>query len=927
MPPKLRIGRKQNKSQSDARTQHAPSSTLDKPNVNSTIRNSIEVQREPSLDSHVISSPTDVLTITDNDRHFVRVSKQILQYELKRKRINVEPMMKRAFQEGDEITLLTSTPSDWRLVLQDSITTDDLRQGCISLFDQVKSGMEFSPNELFHAVHYLEYATIHIEHGENGCSTFVDIISTEEKNCRTKLPSALLKLVCHPSNRLRAVALAFFDVGQLNLTMTATGLVPQLFERLKPHEIPLNRTTFEFHRHITSIMDNFFVRPPQSFDLRNLTSNLVDPIFQPFCTYVRRLIAPPVSPTDCPSGISLLSKMEVYDENIKFFQHGWYHQDLGPVFSELRENMKDELASLLDIDTTRETLHQLLFGKGRRTNELNWTETFASILVGLSEGRHLSDVGLQAFLLFMSNRPYGVKAVPQPDGTFSLKVDGEVKATLELPTSFINALVPTRPHYAAAILRHFHWFFSMVDPTALLMNLKCGWFAKLFNAVTPSKLPFTNEFLPLHTQLVRVMKDYLDKIRNHAKSKQHDPIRSEQNEICLSFHQKTRDYIVHLSLHPFALITKCNSNPILDFFTDFFGSDFENSMTKPFREELRKDMDETALSSSSPPFILTSELVCRLTDDEIMNVADRIVALIESDSPISDDTILRICAFHTNQLKSVYLPELFRKAGRSTEQYFHALNSLISVTLDHRNLLPVNFLLTSRPPTLPPTFDEWDDVDLSTVGVVMPTNHENRLSFEPPSSQHLDFVAEILPRISHCTSRLTLTQLDQLLTPSIDVVSKVYLLKPSTKSTLRNSREDIFLKISRLCEQHVIAQCLSRIGFFSRIVGGLLDDRTFNASKCFINIFLRQTRSSGDERAEKKMLRRRASHFIDEGCQDIVEFIFVTKTNQDRFNSQVSRIMEMLNYGLNPERDSFPQLGQIVEMMGFCGANLNRRMY
>ncbi|KAK2961979.1 hypothetical protein BLNAU_3035 [Blattamonas nauphoetae] len=691
MPPKHKLGRKRNQTQSNTEIQSAVSSTSDAHIVHSTIPNTIENDNESSLDLRSIPSATDVVTINANDRHYIRVSKQILQNELKRKRMNVEALLRKVHLEGDDISLRTFTTSDWRLVLQDSITTDDLQQGCISLFEQVNSGKKFTLNELFHAVHFLEYATIHMKYREYPLNKILDTIFTEDEDDQTKLMSALVKLVSHPSNKLRAAALTFFDVGisrsspNFTLAMAYTGLMPQLFKCLKPQDIPLNRTTVDFHRHITSIVDKFFRCPPFVFEHEKTRSKTVDLVFKPFCNYLRHFIASPACPPDCPSGISLLSKTTIYSKNIKYFHRTSFHPDLEPILSELRETMKDELASLLDNDTTRDTLHELLFGKWRRTDELGWVETFARILVRLSEGRHLSDLGLEAFLLFMSNRPNGVKPVLQPDGTSSLEVDGKVQATLELPISFINALIPTRPHYAAAILIHFHKVVTLIDPAALLMDLNIGWFSKLFGAVNPSKLPFSNEFLPLHTQLMRVMKDYIDGIQKYTKSKEHDQIRSDLDEICLSFHKHTKEYLVHLSLHPFVLITQYCPNPILDFFIDFFGPDFENSVTKPFRDEVRRTMDEAALSLSSPLFILTSDLVCRLTDNEIMNIVDRIVALLESDSPLSDDTILRICAFHEMKLQSVYLPDLFRKAGRSTEQYFHAFECRHNRALSHRH--------------------------------------------------------------------------------------------------------------------------------------------------------------------------------------------------------------------------------------------------
>ncbi|KAK2961988.1 hypothetical protein BLNAU_3044 [Blattamonas nauphoetae] len=505
----------------------------------------------------------------------------------------------------------------------------------------------------------------------------------------------------------------------------------------------------------------------------------------------------------------------------------------------------------------------------------------------------------------MSNRPGGVKAVLQRDGTSSLEVDGKVQATLELPTSFISALIPTRPHYAAEILMRFHRLFCMIDPSTLLMDLQIGWFAKLFDAITPSKLPFTTEFLPLHTELISVMQDYLDKIRKFAQSKEHDQIRSELDEICQSFHQKTRDYIVLLSLHPFILITQYCPNPILDFFTDFFGPDFENSVTKPFREKLRNEMDESALLSSTPPFILTSELACHVTDDEIMNVVDRIVALIETDSPIDDDTILRICAFHTNQLEYVYLPELFRKAGRSTEQYFHALNSLLSLPFDYFQLRPINCLLWPKPKTLQPTFDEWDDVDLATVGVVMPTIHENSVSFHSASSQLLKYAIDIVPQISHCAARLTLSQLERLMTPSINMITTYNLHHETLLYEGSMKRGAVFITLGRLCEQPVIAQCLSRTGFYARIIDGLLDDNSLFSFENIIDLFLRQARYSGDERAKKKILRRKNRFFLEEGWQDVLAVIFFTNSLP----------------GLVPYRKK-----RAKEMMQFHGANLNNRL-
>ncbi|KAK2955335.1 hypothetical protein BLNAU_9726 [Blattamonas nauphoetae] len=193
----------------------------------------------------------------------MQISKQILQYELKRKQINVESMMKQALLEGDEIRLPTSTSSDWRLALQDSVTTDDLRQGCLSLFERVNSKVKLIPIEVYHAVHFLEYATIRTKHREFPQKALLEVIFPEEFKCPTKLTSSLINLVCHPSDTLRTAALSFFAIGlstssqKFSLAVIATRLLPQLFQSLKPDEIPINGTTIDFHRHITSIVGTF----------------------------------------------------------------------------------------------------------------------------------------------------------------------------------------------------------------------------------------------------------------------------------------------------------------------------------------------------------------------------------------------------------------------------------------------------------------------------------------------------------------------------------------------------------------------------------------------------------------------------------------------------------------------------------------------
>ncbi|KAK2962053.1 hypothetical protein BLNAU_3109 [Blattamonas nauphoetae] len=376
----------------------------------------------------------------------------------------------------------------------------------------------------------------------------------------------------------------------------------------------------------------------------------------------------------------------------------------------------------------------------------------------------------------------------------------------------------------------------------------------------------------------------------------HGQVQSERYHVYNKVVEQAKDSIVHLSLHPFSLVQRTSDNNIIDFLKSLFRPNYENSVTKPFRENLRKDMDTSALMSQSPPFILTSELVCRLTDEEIMNVVDRIVALLDSDSPLDDDTILRIATFHLTKLKSVYLPELYRKAGRSTEQYFHALNSLLSVSLDNFQLCPIKCLLTPKPSSLQPTLNEWDDVDLATVGIVLPTIHKTHISFDSASSQLLNFAEEILSQMSHCASRLTLSQLERLITPSINIITKLLFYPCSSNIYYNGRRVTVFPELSRLCEKCVIAQCLTRIGFFSHIVSGLLDDALFIGCTDVIDIFLHQARYSDYGRAHRKMFRSAIPNFLEEGLQDAVDIVLVKTRISVPVSNAIEHLKAMMNF-------------------------------
>ncbi|KAK2951083.1 hypothetical protein BLNAU_13926 [Blattamonas nauphoetae] len=347
------------------------------------------------------------------------------------------------------------------------------------------------------------------------------------------------------------------------------------------------------------------------------------------------------------------------------------------------------------------------------------------------------------------------------------------------PTTFdcISGQMTHLLHHTTAALTAFNEFINHVNNVADMNSVWKGWFPNFINAVHPSKLPFTPDFSKLHTELIKLLGDHYMMIREYGYGggkQMTDELQSELDELCLAFYKPTKDYIVHLSLHPFALDDK-DDDLILDFLRNDYLVPAEEGLARVCQEEVRQEMDESALSlSSHPPFILTSELIHLHTHDEIVSIVDRIVALLDSDSTLDDDTILRIFAFHRKSLNRVYLPDLFRKAGRSSEQFFHALESLLTLHLNCSPQSPIECLLFSRPDEHEPTFDEWDDVDLETVSILMRVINQNTLSLTSDSPQHnmllLHFAIHCLPQFRHCAARHNQSQLERLISPSISIL-------------------------------------------------------------------------------------------------------------------------------------------------------------
>ncbi|KAK2945276.1 hypothetical protein BLNAU_19777 [Blattamonas nauphoetae] len=186
---------------------------------------------------------------------------------MKRKRMKIAAISEQVHLEDDKISLPISITSDWRLVLQDSIVMEDLHKGCISLFDDIDSEMDLSATEMNHAVCFLEYAILHVKYRRYPHNQLLETIFSKAERPHTKLTSTLLKLVCHPFDPLRTVTLSFLDVHfskstvHFDIAKAMIELLPQLFKTLRPREIPFNEITIDFHRHLTSILDNVFGLP------------------------------------------------------------------------------------------------------------------------------------------------------------------------------------------------------------------------------------------------------------------------------------------------------------------------------------------------------------------------------------------------------------------------------------------------------------------------------------------------------------------------------------------------------------------------------------------------------------------------------------------------------------------------------------------
>ncbi|KAK2957187.1 hypothetical protein BLNAU_7781 [Blattamonas nauphoetae] len=696
-------------------------------------------------------------------------------------------MSEQSYLEDGEIVLPTFLTSDWRLVLQDSITTDDLRQGCISLFDQVDSDLSLSQTEMNHAVRFLKYAKIRIERPRHISDRPIDTIFRTEKDQPKRLATSLINLLSLPSDTLRTAVLSFFDVGldessiSFTIAVSSTGLMPKLFLILKPHEIPLNDATMEFHRHLTSIMNYFF-----GYSATLLLENLADPIFQSFCPYIRYLLATPVCPTNHHSCFTLVSTMRKFNASNITFHSRSSSPMVNRFFGEIRKELLDGLASIWGLPSSSEA-ESYLHSDWRDPEMISpWVEAFESLLAQVSEGKRFSDLEIKAMMKFISRCPERVQLFFWSDDEFGLKVNDTIVSSSKLDSKLLWTLfTPTNPQLSPKILHKLQGFTKRSDINIRMKHVWCGWLPNYINAVAPSKLPISDDFSYFHKNLISTL----------------------------------------------------------------------------------------------------------------------IVALLDSDSPLDDDTVLRICTFTKKKLNYVNLSEVFRKAGRTTDQYLHALESLLSLHFEFLDRAPIWYLLNVKPHKRQLSFDEWDDVDLATVGVVMRMINQNNLPITSNSNSIIrNFVTRSLPQALRSTARLNQPQLDQLIAPSIDFLVN-YLVQPSNYDYRQETENsvDVFVKICELCDQHVIVQCLGRIGFFSRVVTGLLE-KSFRISQCLIQLFIRQPTYYGRDIVDPKIFRSAIPCFLEEGWQDALEFIFIQTKDIGHGNTRYGTRLILELFGTNMGR-------------------------
>ncbi|KAK2956973.1 hypothetical protein BLNAU_8048 [Blattamonas nauphoetae] len=784
-----------------------------------------------------------------------------MQYELRRRRLHLEPNSDRLHLVGGEIHLQHSITSDWRVVSQDSINDDDLRKGCVSLFEQIDSGLELSSSEVNYAIRFLEYTTMSFQDGRR--SSF-DFFNATHVGCRPPevISSSLLKIISYPSETLRAATLAFFSTlfsgwsSRLTLDVAHTDFFPNLISFLKPHEIPFGDATMDFHRHVTNILINF-IDKLLFFSPQELISESIPTILQAFCPYLRHLVAHPAFFPWKHLWMTFDSILQQFEEIINDMVYFSSHPELVHFVDEMKNTLSEELASLIGLADQQGTAKCLLFGRLDSVSTSVWVKGFE----------------WYPRLRFAD------------DGTYTIRENDELVSSSKLDVRSLMALLtPTQPQHATLILTATHVVSKWINTFDRIKHFWNGWLSHFLKAVDPSHLPFTPQYHSLHALLVEVMRNIIysfEKCEPDSEFSQPTITQSELEKYCLTFLTLSKEYLVHLSHNAYALHPQSQPT-IYDLPSEVMRFDLKTPTTEAFRRELKEEMISSALASSSPPFILTAELVCALSDCETMDVVDRIVGLLDRDCSLDDSTILRMCVFiDGHNTRSLQLA--FRNTGRTKEEYLHAFESFLSLHIESFKHAPIRSLLSSRRDNHEPTLEEWDEADLETVPIVVRMRKQNKLSIDTDSENFdalfVNFVLGSLQQARRCATRLTRTQLERLIAPSIDCLNESYQLHRLSFSIYHDKWTKVFRGIFSVCDQPVVAHAFNKTGFFCRVVNNItlcveLPWSIGPLSKMMDDM----KRKRFDSETGRMLIRGGLSTIGGEGLEDAIEFVQFMKT-------------------------------------------------
>ncbi|KAK2953846.1 hypothetical protein BLNAU_11249 [Blattamonas nauphoetae] len=363
----------------------------------------------------------------------------------------------------------------------------------------------------------------------------------------------------------------------------------------------------------------------------------------------------------------------------------------------------------------------------------------------------------------------------------------------------------------------------------------------------------------------------------------------------LSFLDLTMNYSVHLSLHPFAL-DQHNQDITLDFLYRLFKFCSGKAVPRRTFLKLKQKMNEAALSSSSPPFILTTELVCPLSNEETIAILDRIVGLINSNTPLTDDTILRICAFFRQSKKTNFI-KIHRNMGRTKQQYLQTLESLLSLPIDILKQSPVEYLL-HRVQDVYRGFDEnWDDLCFDTVPLFL-----DALKLDQPrSNKHtkelhgkfLDFLLDSLEHACSRADRLHPAHFEQFINLSEEFIFTHYSRQLHSTTEDNETWTNDLVRVLRACHHSVFIEGLGKLGFFARVVNEFIDSCDASSSTKML--------SCGVDRPQIWRSRARES-FDEEGWEDAMELNLIkneTDANDNETRKTRNKRWMMCLYGAN----------------------------